>query len=228
MSDPKPYRSIAGRTRWLVALVAVQLAAAAGNLVAMVLMRLYLDDQDAAPFVVARLIVRIAVPTERVAYLASLVLFCFWVHRSYANLVPLGSMRMRFTPGWAVGYFFIPVVVFVRGVQVMRDLWIDSQPLPVGGSSPETLVRRAPLVGWWWAMWIVTMLSSRIGEGTSSHMTRAQWLALNNEVIAACAVDMVTGLLFIAVLVGIARRQRDQWDDLVRRQPLPPRSDLLR
>jgi hypothetical protein len=30
------------------------------------------------------------------------------------------------------------------------------------------------------------------------------------------------------VLIGIARRQREQWDDLVRRQPTPPRSDLLR
>ena len=196
----------------------------------MVLMRLFLDDQRSAPFVVARLMVRIAVPTERVAYLASLVLFCFWVYRAYANLAPLGSLRLRFTPGWAVGYFFIPIVVFVRGVQVMRDLWIDSQPLPVGGRRRvETLVRRAPLVSWWWAMWIVSVLSSRIADEASPRMTRAAWFALNSQVITAtCTIDIIGGVLFIAVLLGIARRQRDQWDDLIRRQPTPPRSDLLR
>jgi hypothetical protein len=42
------------------------------------------------------------------------------------------------------------------------------------------------------------------------------------------AIEIVAGLLFIAVVRGIARRQREQWDDLVRRQPAPAPADLLR
>ena len=224
---PRAYRSIAGLTRWLVALVALQVAAAAGNFVAMALMRAFLDEQERAPFLVAKRIVLVAGPTIALGYLAALVLFCCWVYRAYANLVPLGAPRPRFSPGWAVGYFFIPLVMLVRGLQVMRDLWIESQPLPVERSAPALLERRAPLVGWWWAMCIINMLASR-SEHSPPHWTRDEWLAHNTQLMIGIGIDIAAAVLFIAVVRGIARRQREQWDDLVRRQPVPPRTDLLR
>jgi len=115
-----------------------------------------------------------------------------------------------------------PLVNLVRGVQVMRDLWIESQPLPIDGAAQGTLVRRAPLVGWWWAMWILTTLSVRIVNGS----TRIS-LVFSDDPMMKYALNVITGVLFIAVLRGIARRQRE-WDDLVRRQPVPPPTDQLR
>jgi hypothetical protein len=223
----RPYQSIATLTWTLIGVVVLQLVGAAGNLVAMLLMRAYLDEQGSAPFLAAKLIVHVADPMMQVGYVMSLLVFCFWVHRAYANLIPLGSRHARFTPGWAVGHFFIPFAVLIRGVQVMRDLWIESQPLPVESPGPTPLVRRASLVGWWWAMWIVNIVASRTAH-YSPHMTRAEWFELNTHVITSCAIELVTGVLFIAVLCGIARRQREQWDDMVRRQPVPPPTDLLR
>lgn len=226
----EPYRSVRTLTRWLVAFVGVQLAATACNFVAMLLMRCYLHDTRSPALAAAQLLVSFGSPMMRLGYLSSLIVFCFWVHRAYRNLPALGSRHARFTPGWAVGYFFVPLVVLVRGVQVMRDLWIESQPLPDDGAdeTEQMLRRRAPLVGWWWGLWIATLFTSRMGTQPVAHLSRDEWLALNSKVLAASAVEALAAVLFIAVLLGIARRQREQWDDLVRRQPAPPRSDLLR
>jgi hypothetical protein len=225
----EPYRSVRTLTRWLVAFVGVQLAARSCNFVAMLLLRGYLDDKQSPAFAAGKLLVSFGSPMVRLSYLSSLVLFCFWLHRAYRNLPALGSRHARFTPGWAVGYFFVPLVVLVRGVQVMRDLWIESQPLPDDGAdaTERMLRRRAPLVGWWWGLWLATLFTSHTGT-QPAHMSRDEWFALNSRVLAASAVEALAAVLFIAVLIGIARRQREQWDDLVRRQPTPPRSDLLR
>jgi hypothetical protein len=221
VTPPRAYGPIAGLTHALVVLVAVQLVVDAGNLVALLWSRCS-DLQLSPRLMVASILVGAA---DAMVYLAALVVFCFWVHRAYANLIPLGSRRTRFTPGWAVGHFFIPLLSFVRGLQVMRDLWIESQPLPVERAADATLVRRAPLVGWWWAMWIVMTVSF---HHRSSRMTNDDWLTLNTQAITKCAIEIIAGVLFIAVVHGIARRQHEQWDDMVRRQPVPPPTDLLR
>jgi hypothetical protein len=38
-------------------------------------------------------------------YIACAVTFLMWVHRIYKNLPSLGATGLRFTPGWAVGWF---------------------------------------------------------------------------------------------------------------------------
>jgi hypothetical protein len=214
----RAYRPIGELTHWLVGLVVAQLVAASVGVVATLVMR----SSGSEPFGAAAITSIGAALIEAVGYIAALVVFCVWVHQAYSNLVPLGSRRVRFTPGWAVGYFFIPLVNLVRGLQVMRDLWIESQPLPIEGAAQGTLVRRALLVGWWWAMWILTTTSLRIGH-TSSRI-----LVWDNDPMTKYVLNAITGVLFIAVLRGIARRQRDQWDDMVRRQPVPPAKDQLR
>jgi hypothetical protein len=47
---------------------------------------------------------------QMVAYWVTSVAFFVWLHRANRNLPALGAIGLKFTPGWAVGCFFVPLV----------------------------------------------------------------------------------------------------------------------
>lgn len=73
---------------------------------------------------------------------AAAVAFCRWFYRAYANLPALGERHPRFTPGWAIGYFFIPVLNLFRPYQAAKEIWAASTGRPHG------------LLVAWWALWL--------------------------------------------------------------------------
>jgi hypothetical protein len=65
---------------------------------------------------------------QAVAYIVASILFLIWFHRAYKNLRPLGAVNLTYSPGWAVGGFFVPFLNLVRPFQVMREIWKASDP----------------------------------------------------------------------------------------------------
>src|SRR5687768_18623297 len=41
-------------------------------------------------------------------FVVSVVVVALWIHRAHANLRDAGVGGLEFTPGWAVGWYFIP------------------------------------------------------------------------------------------------------------------------
>ena len=62
-----------------------------------------------------------------VLHMLTVVIFCIWIVRANKNVRALGANGLRFTPGWAVGFFFIPIVSLWKPYQAMKDLWRASQ-----------------------------------------------------------------------------------------------------
>src|SRR5688572_6359973 len=58
-----------------------------------------------------------------VLFVIATVFWCMWVYRTYRNLPALGAEGLNYSPGWAVGYYFIPVLNLFRPFQVMRETW---------------------------------------------------------------------------------------------------------
>ncbi len=61
---------------------------------------------------------------EFAVVIASAVFFLMWFHRVYRNLPALGAAGLKYTPGWAVGFWFIPFLNFVRPAQAA--FWLIS------------------------------------------------------------------------------------------------------
>ncbi len=61
-------------------------------------------------------------------YIVTVVLYCLWLYRVYQNLPALGARNLRFSPGWAVGYFFIPILNLFRPYQAVKETWKASDP----------------------------------------------------------------------------------------------------
>ncbi len=56
-------------------------------------------------------------------YLVTAVVFGVWIVRAHKNLRALGIPNLTYTPGWAFGWFFIPILNFFRPYQAMKELW---------------------------------------------------------------------------------------------------------
>jgi hypothetical protein len=95
---------------------------------------------------------------QPVAWSATAVLFLRWVHRTHANLPALGAHRLGYTPRWAVGAFFVPLLNLVHPVQVLREIWHGSAPACSGDERPG----RGPMpawLPWWWLLVVVAVVA---------------------------------------------------------------------
>jgi len=58
---------------------------------------------------------------------------------------------MEITPGWAVGWNFIPIATLWKPYQAIRQIWQASHNLQAPESVPVP-----NLFVWWWTFWIIT------------------------------------------------------------------------
>lgn len=68
-------------------------------------------------------------------YVGCATLFSMWKHRASKNLAPLGVSNQRFSPRWAVAYYFIPILNLFRPYQAMKEIYLRSG----GGGYPPLL-----------------------------------------------------------------------------------------
>lgn len=84
-------------------------------------------------------------------YIVTSVFFLIWLHHAYTNVHARGLKGLRTTPGWAVGWYFVPFANLVMPLLVMFDLWRGSH-----GSVEHWKQARVPSpIAVWWAAWII-------------------------------------------------------------------------
>jgi hypothetical protein len=134
------------------------------------------------------------------------IFFLIWVHRTSRNLRALGATHTRFSPGWAVGYWFIPIISLWRPYQVMQEIRSYSTPLyePDKGSS---------LIGVWWGLWIISGLAGRaakalydIGAGDIEKMIAGSW-----GTIITYSLSAATGIFAAVMVYRINRGQSERF-----------------
>jgi hypothetical protein len=146
--------------------------------------------------------------------LVTAVIFLVWLHRSYANLEALGARDCTYSPGWAVGYFFIPILNLFRPYQVTQEIWKASDPRCA--SARPLAWKSAPgsaLVGLWWTFWILTNIAAQVSTRISLNDKAglpALRIATQASLVSAIA-EVFAGALLIFVIWGITTRQEEKW-----------------
>ena len=100
------------------------------------------DLQVPSPLTLAVALINLA---GSLIYIASVVFISMWIYRAHANLFVAGIDGLEYTPGWSVGWFFIPFANLVKPYQAMRELWNASH------DSSDSFMQSAPgeLSAWW-------------------------------------------------------------------------------
>jgi hypothetical protein len=133
-------------------------------------------------------------------YVSCIIAFLVWKHRAAANLRASGRGPLKFTPGWAVGWYFVPIASLVKPLQAMREIWQVSHNGPVA-NTPAVL-------GTWWTFWLLGNLSGQIAFRLSrSAETPDAMLRVSTASLASDALLIVSGALIIVIVRRISWAQ---------------------
>ncbi|MCC7366118.1 MAG: DUF4328 domain-containing protein [Dehalococcoidia bacterium] len=136
--------------------------------------------------------------------------FIWWTRRAVCNSRALGAADSEFSPGWSVGWWFIPFANFVQPLRAINQAWAAADPsLPPAESRAYRRAPRSWLILAWWltynlatAAWSV--LFSRAEDDTSSFAARGD--AMYGVAAAQLALLVAAGLA-VAVVARMTRRQ---------------------
>src|SRR5262249_202219 len=114
------------------------------------------------------------------------------------------------SPGWAVGFFFVPVLNLYFPCRVAQEIWKASDPRTPLDDSSWKYHRGSFLVGLWWTFWLVSSVASNL---TASAHFRSETTAAALKASAALgffanATSILAALLAIRVIHRIQTRQK--------------------
>jgi hypothetical protein len=148
------------------------------------------------------------------------LVFLAWVYRTRKNLPGLGATDLRFTPGWAVGSFFVPIVNLVAPAQILHEirLWSDPSMEQFSDESSKPRRKRDLIVGFWWRLYVVSLalqwISRSTVEGFYQGIGVQAGLMLKSFIV--CISDAFAVPAAILAIVMVHRINTGQWKKFCR------------
>lgn len=109
--------------------------------------------------------------------LITVVFFGMWIYRAAANIVAASVVGFDYTPGWAVGWFFVPIANLFKPYAAMRQIWNASH----GGQGDE-LERAEGLLAIWWGTWVLANIASNIALRLTINPASAEELRTGQQI----------------------------------------------
>ena len=123
------------------------------------------------------------------AYIAAGVASLMLIYRFAANVHAMGGF-MDISPGWSVGWYFVPIANLWKPYQAMGQIWRASGAGEAG-------------LGLWWTFWIIGSVSGNISG-------RIAWRAETLEDFERAAyvgiIDNIVSLFVIYLFLRVLRR----------------------
>lgn len=94
-------------------------------------------------------------------FLFCIIMVCRVTYRLMRNVHTVDANTPEVTPGWAVGWYFIPFANLVMPANAMSEIYHHTKRL-VGDDSSE----RSPIPAWWSA-WLLSLILERISLAIS-------------------------------------------------------------
>ena len=136
-------------------------------------------------------------------FFVSVVLIAQWIYSANQNARNLGAEGMKYTPGWSVGWYFIPIATLWKPYQAIKEIWRASY------STDDWKSTKTPaILPWWWFFWILTNLLGQVSFRMSMRAEEIDEL-INLSVLnqAFITLEIPLALVFLAVVNSIYERQ---------------------
>ena len=209
IASPAGFRDPTTLTRWLTILIWTSAALALVGIVSTILEIKLLSDfqagQTLAPGEAESNDARQQmIAIARLPFiLATVVVFAIWIYRAGYNARQLGAAGMQFSPGWAVGWYFIPILNLWKPYQAMKEIW-KASAAPAGWQEYQ----RGPILPLWWGFFLFSNFLNNASFRISLFAKEIPQI-VGADILAtvADAVDIVASLIALALVRQIYRMQ---------------------
>lgn len=146
------------------------------------------------------------------------VVILTWLYRASRQVRALGATNLQYTPGWTVGWFFIPVLSLWVPYQAVRELWEASND-----PSRRPRGEGCALLGWWWTLWLANaFVSQALWRMGRSAETLDQFIRLNVIGSLAEVLAIALAAVSLALFADIHGAQRLHASRLAQQRPPAP------
>ncbi|WP_353568303.1 DUF4328 domain-containing protein [Haloferula sargassicola] len=154
---------------------------------------------------------------------ATYFVFGIWIIRSAKNAhlftmirrkaavgTPDNPPMMRDTPGWSVGWYFVPIASLWKPYQAMKDIFTASATRP----APDYLLPT------WWTLWILALFT---GNAVNAANSSDSFTTAATITVISTAINLGIALIAIQLVRTLTRMQADAAADLTTVwQAIPP------
>lgn len=141
--------------------------------------------------------------------LLTAVFFLAWVYRAHKNLRALGASDLKYSPGWAIGGFFVPLLNLVRPYQVVTEIWNSSASQrrdSFGGTWKDE--ESSLFIGLWWGVWLIARSFDSLGAFIVIGANQPDQLSVATRFrVVSDVVGIASAVLAIMVVLKINARQ---------------------
>lgn len=141
-----------------------------------------------------------------------MILVLCWIYRVMANSWALTDLEMEFTPGWAIGWYFIPFANLIKPYHAMKEIWREN----VASYEGEPRRNNLPL---WWGLWISTGIISQISMRMAGSNNASVMMTGIQTSIVSDAMSIILNLVFLSIVhvvttSQVARYERKENEEL--------------
>jgi len=149
------------------------------------------------------------------------IMFLRWTYLSNLNARSLGATGMQFTPGWAVGWYFIPVATLWKPYQALKETFKASHPefTQDWQNAPHPSILPLWWTLWimwtlwiiWWTLWIIgtfigqAVFRSALRADTVDELLASSWITLVSD-----AVNLPLGIVAMTVVAKLQTWQSEK------------------
>lgn len=136
-------------------------------------------------------------------FVISGIIILKWIYRANLNARNMGAADMQFSPGWSIGWYFVPIANLWKPYQAMKEIWKASK-------NPKSWKTESvsSLLAWWWFVWIVSNLIANASFKLAMKAEELNQLIMANVVtIASDVAGIVLSFVFLSIVKQIYEYQ---------------------
>ena len=134
-------------------------------------------------------------------YIASVVVFLNWFRRAYGNLHRMGIEYLKYKEPMAVWNWFIPIVWFYKPVQIMNEIWAETQERIKTFDSSYVIKSDGLLIGLWWTLFILSNFIGRYVLQTAFKQDTIEQLIESSEATLISNIMQIPEALLVVLIV---------------------------
>lgn len=151
-------------------------------------------------------------------HMGTCVFFLVWMNRAAKNIRAFGQQALTVSPGWCVGWWFVPIANNWMPFVAMREIWKASDPDSVGPNAQHPwMASRVPAMLWaWWGAYVLSgfltmgiilaaFANADLTGRTPTARTPGPGTFISHVLMA------IAGVLVIMILRQITQRQELAW-----------------